>query len=92
MLYVVSDSEDRIFHVYFEKSMAVTTRNYGDALALCFSLFFILNIQYPKQVSSTLEFIQSYYLKIYPDVGSRSTITKSKQKILGLLKKLQNFE
>ncbi|KAG5868724.1 hypothetical protein JTB14_001057 [Gonioctena quinquepunctata] len=63
-----------IYYVYFEKD---TVGNDGeatflDALKVAYALYFILNIKYPKDLSTTMEFLQRMFLKIHLDSGSKS--------------------
>lgn len=47
-----------------------------EAFIVLFALYFNFNLQYPKEVSNTLEFIQPYHFKMHPEGAG----TKSKKK------------
>lgn len=49
--------------------------------------YFVLNLQYPKATSNSLEFIQRYMLKIHPEVSSRGTT----RKIAGMPRKVSSL-
>lgn len=71
----------------------VAYSTFGDAFKAAFGLFFILNCTYTKKFAMTLEFIQRYALKIYPDTGSKSkSIPKSKKKLITLINNIAKFE
>ncbi|XP_055067845.2 uncharacterized protein [Misgurnus anguillicaudatus] len=67
------------------------------ALSYTFSLFYVLNIKYPKEMALTLEFIQRVFLGINPERGSKAQMKGTKrlhipQRLLKLLYELNNFE
>ncbi|XP_041860268.1 uncharacterized protein LOC121651876 [Melanotaenia boesemani] len=67
------------------------------ALSYAFSLFYVLNIKYPKEMSLTLEFIQRVFLGINPDRGSKAEKKGTKHqhippRLLKFLRDLNNFE
>lgn len=60
-----------------------------EAFVISFALYFITNLQYPKDVCYTMEMIQRYYCKIHPDVGSKSgKKIGAKSRVLTLINKL----
>ncbi|XP_062413480.1 uncharacterized protein LOC134132903 isoform X2 [Pungitius pungitius] len=67
------------------------------ALSYAFSLFYVLNIKYPKEMSITLEFIQRVFLGINPERGSKAEKKGTKHqhippRLLKFLFELNNFE
>lgn len=46
--------------------------NFMEAFQMCFGLCFLFNLEYPREASCSLEFVQRYYMKIHPDAGSKS--------------------
>lgn len=64
--------------------------NFLIAFQVAFSIFFNLNLQFPKKLSITLEMIQRYFLKIHPDAGTKSKKTpRSKQRVINLINSLK---
>jgi hypothetical protein len=61
-----------------------------ETFEVVFSLYFNLNMRYPKNVSNTLEFIQRYILNINPDQGSKIK-KKNLNKIISLINKLSKI-
>lgn len=77
------------FEVYFEKRKVLECQQFLEGLSAAFGLHFILNLEYPKGVSTILEMVQRYFLKIHPDSGSKSKkISSSKRKVISLIKKI----
>ncbi|XP_049912396.1 uncharacterized protein LOC126397561 [Epinephelus moara] len=67
------------------------------AVSCMFSLFYVLNIKYPKEAALTLEFIQRSLLGINPERGSKSEKKGAKQyhispKLLRFLSDLNDFQ
>ncbi|XP_039511056.1 uncharacterized protein LOC120465397 isoform X2 [Pimephales promelas] len=67
------------------------------ALSYAFSLFYVLNIKYPKEMSLSLEFIQRVFLGINPERGSKAEMKGTKKqhippRLLKFLCGLNNFE
>lgn len=54
-----------------EKEIVSTSTDAIQALQATFGLYFVLNLEYPSAMSHTSEFIQRYFLKIHPDMGSK---------------------
>ncbi|KAG5871480.1 hypothetical protein JTB14_032194 [Gonioctena quinquepunctata] len=75
-----------IYYVYFEKENIGNDgeATFLDALKVAYA-YFILNIKYPKDLSTTMEFLQRMFLKIHPDSGSKS------KKVSAVRKKVFNF-
>lgn len=89
LLFVLDTIESPIFEVYFEKQKILECKNVFDAISCTFGLYFILNLEYPKEISTFLEMLQRYFLKIHPDNGSKSKkITSSKRKVISMIKSL----
>ncbi|KAG5886830.1 hypothetical protein JTB14_005282 [Gonioctena quinquepunctata] len=63
-----------IYYVYFERENIGNEgeATFLDVLKVAYALYFILNIRYSKDLSTTLEFLQNMFLKIHPDLGSKS--------------------
>lgn len=69
------------------------TEDFFIALQECYACFYNFNMQYPRDFSCTLEFIQRYFMKCHPDGGTKSqTFNLSKKKVLSLLKNISEFE
>lgn len=63
--------------------------SFTEAFIVMFSLYFILNLEYNKQISATMETIQRYVFKIHPDAGSKSkNVSSSKKKAINLINSL----
>lgn len=66
--------------------------NFTEALKMCFAMYFNFDLMYPKDVSTTLEFIQRYFYKIHPDSGTKSKkLSTSKKRVINLINKLCKF-
>ncbi|KAJ8333573.1 hypothetical protein SKAU_G00415810 [Synaphobranchus kaupii] len=68
-----------------------------DKYSYVFSLFYVLNVKYPKGAALTLEFIQRGLLGINPERGSKAEKKGKKQhnippKLLRFLSHLSDFE
>lgn len=57
-----------------------------------FALYYNFNLAYPKGLSQTLQFIQTYFLKIQPHQGTSSQKKHTQIKLLSLMNKLCNRE
>lgn len=78
-----------LFRIYFEKEEILTSETLVDAVMETFGLYFILNLEYPKEISTFLEMFQRYHLKIHPDIRTKSKKkSSSKKKIIFLIKQL----
>lgn len=72
-----------------EKNVFSSVETFDAALEMAFGAFYIFNLEYPKNICTTLEMIQRYFLKIHPDQGSRSKKQgATKKKVIGLMTKL----
>ncbi|KAK4886629.1 hypothetical protein RN001_002900 [Aquatica leii] len=58
--------------VYLEKVKVTDCIHFTEALQVAFAIYFNMNLKYPKAISTTLEMIQRYFLKIHPDSGTKS--------------------
>ncbi|KAI4463248.1 hypothetical protein MML48_4g00000715 [Holotrichia oblita] len=89
---VLSEEEgETTYKIFFEKFEIFSGHDCAETVSGCFALYFIFNIQYPKEIALTLEFIQTYFMKIYPSVGKKSTLPRSTKKIINLINKLKEF-
>lgn len=63
----------KIYYTYLEKEQINMEgyETFEEAFKICFAMYFILNLQYPKEVSTLMELIQRMVLKIHPDAGSK---------------------
>ncbi|KAG5880129.1 hypothetical protein JTB14_027503 [Gonioctena quinquepunctata] len=80
-----------IYYVYFEKENVGNDgeATFLDALKVAYALYFILNIKYPKDLSTTMEFLQRMFLKIHPDSGSKSKkVSAVRNKVFNFINKL----
>lgn len=80
MKYLSENEEGVAFQVFFEKQSVLKCDRLLDAVAASFGLYFILNLEYPKEISCFLEMIQRYFLKIHPDNGIKSKKNNSSKK------------
>ncbi|KAF3841801.1 hypothetical protein F7725_023752 [Dissostichus mawsoni] len=67
------------------------------ALSYAFCLFYVCNIEYPKEMSLTLEFMQRVFFGINPDRGSKAEMKGKKQhhippKLSKLVTELKEFD
>ena len=57
------------------------------------AVYYVYNLMYGKKCSKTLEFIQEYFLKIVPAVGSKSRAARvgcRQQKVRKLIERISN--
>ncbi|KAK4882214.1 hypothetical protein RN001_005533 [Aquatica leii] len=66
--------------VYLEKVKVTDCIHFTEALQIAFALYFNMNLEYPKAISTTLEMIQRYFLKIHQDSGTKSQKISSSKK------------
>ncbi|KAL0103926.1 hypothetical protein PUN28_016941 [Cardiocondyla obscurior] len=62
------------------------------ALQMLMSSYYIFNMEYPTSSSCTLEFVQKYFLNIYPATGTKSRKIANKYKVLSLFNKLRDVD
>ncbi|KAG5900594.1 hypothetical protein JTB14_017452 [Gonioctena quinquepunctata] len=76
-----------IHYVYFKKKNIGNDgeATFLDALKVAYALYFILNKKYPKDLSTTMEFLQRMFLKIHPDSGSKSKKVSAVRKRFSIL-------
>ena len=88
-IFLESDPQT-IYHVVLERQVVIpSVVTLKDAVSWAFGLYFIMNLEYPDEVSAVLEMMQRFFLKIHPDQGSKSKrITSTKRKVIGLMNKL----
>lgn len=89
--FFVTEKEESSFIIVFENEKVLDVESLEEALKFCLALYFILNVQYPKQISCTLEMLQRYHLKIHPDTGSKSEGVTVKRKVLNLMTRMKNI-
>lgn len=76
-----------------ENEQIFETETLYNAFIIMFILYYVLNVQYPKNICNTLEFVQMFHFKIHPTgTGTKATKTRSKNKTLTLINKLTNFK
>ncbi|KAK4885821.1 hypothetical protein RN001_002092 [Aquatica leii] len=68
----IVEIENKEISVYFEIVKVTDCIHFTEALQVAFALYFNMNLEYPKAISTTLEMIQRYFLKIHPDSGTKS--------------------
>ncbi|XP_039592264.1 uncharacterized protein LOC120515387 [Polypterus senegalus] len=68
--------------------------DFVNGIATIFASYYNFNLQYPEDASSTLEFIQRFFLGINPESGSKSKKKHGhiNQQVCTLLRKLIDFE
>lgn len=69
-----------------------SARSFKEAFIQTFCLYFIFNIQYPKDISQLLEFVQRYFFVYYTETsrGRKKNLT-SMAKVMRLLCKINEF-
>ncbi|XP_063931266.1 uncharacterized protein LOC135143334 [Zophobas morio] len=77
------------YNIVMEQEIINTYLEMDQALNEVFALYFMFNLEYPKKSSLTWEFIQFFFLKIYPQIGSKNLKKNSQTKIIGFFHKLQ---
>lgn len=85
-------SVNDIFYIFVEK-MRINdgTQNFKNALQMMFACYYVFNMQYMKETTSTLEFLQRYFAGIHPETGGKGKAV-AKNKVLGLYNKLRDFK
>ena len=58
------------FHIIVEGQMMCKVTEFTEAVPLMFALFYVFNISYPKELASTLHYLQKYVFAI--DDGTSS--------------------
>lgn len=76
-----------IFYIIQEQKIIVECDNFIDAIICLFSLYFSLDLEYPKSYSSILEFLQRYLFKINPVSGCKGN-SAQQRKIFSLIEKI----
>lgn len=67
------------------------TGTLAQALQQILSLYYNFNLVYPKEMSTTLEFLQSHFLKNRPQEGTKDTKKpRNQMKLLSLANKLRD--
>lgn len=79
-----------MFYLYIENLLIEKTYCFYEALQILMSVYYIFNMEYPKNSTCTLEFVQRYFLNIHPTDGSKSR-KATKYKILSLFNKLRDI-
>ncbi|KAF2904769.1 hypothetical protein ILUMI_01405 [Ignelater luminosus] len=74
------------FAVVMEQRSICKSHSVARAFEIMTAYYFILNLEYPKEVSCFMEFI--HFLKIQPEYGSKSKNSKTKQRVITLMKNL----
>lgn len=84
------------FFIYADHELVTTGVNtIIRAVQQLLVVYFVYFFKYPKQISKTLEFLQMYLLKIYPEHGTRSmaTIVGGQQRMVAsLISKITKLE
>ncbi|XP_039302913.1 uncharacterized protein LOC105206844 isoform X1 [Solenopsis invicta] len=79
------------FQVFVEKQLfGKEFSTFIEARQCAFGIYYVMCLQYPAELSNTLEMVQRYYLKINPDRGSKASKNKNKTalKVIKLIMKL----
>lgn len=78
-------------HVEHEITQNNGYTSFTESFKICFALFFIMNLEYPKKLSTTLEMIQRFIFKIHPDSGTKSKrVPGAKKKVIALMVKIKD--
>lgn len=86
-----ANNQGKEFFVYLEKTKVMKCDSFLESFMICFGMYFVMNLEYPKEISLFLEFIQRYYMKIHPDTGSKSKkLPLSKRRVINLMNQLRN--
>nr|XP_022902692.1 uncharacterized protein LOC111415310 [Onthophagus taurus] len=83
--------ERKTYSVFVEKEQVFETPCHLTAMEVAFGLFYILNLEYPREISQLLEFIQRFFFKIHPDAGSRSKKNMGKRRVISLINKIKDL-
>lgn len=63
-----------------------------EAFQVAYTMFFVMNLEYPKKMGVTFEMIQRYFLKIHPDAGTKAKrIPRSKQRVINFINTLKKW-
>lgn len=71
--------------------MIEKTSCFIEALKMLMCVYYMFNMEYPKNSTCTLEFLQKYFLNIHPTCGSKSRKVSTKYKVLSLFNKLRDI-
>ena len=81
-IFSIGDITNNDFLIVAENITLIKTNDFVKAVCLLLSFYYTMNISYPKELVSTLTFIQRYFLKI-------ETCGNIPQKIFSLFSKLK---
>lgn len=89
---VTDDTERQMFYLFIEAIQIERTYCFYESLEMLMSAYYVFNMEYPTHCACTLEFIQKYFLNIYPTSGTKSRKPATKYKVLSLFNKLKDIE
>ncbi|XP_029663033.1 LOW QUALITY PROTEIN: uncharacterized protein LOC115235398 [Formica exsecta] len=88
---IIDDTTYRMFYLYIENLLIERTYCFYEALQILMSVYYIFNMEYPKNSTCTFEFLQRYFLNIHPTDASKSRKVSTKYKVLSLFNKLRDI-
>ncbi|VEN62538.1 unnamed protein product, partial [Callosobruchus maculatus] len=74
--------EKRKTSIYNEKIQLINASSLEEVIKLLFVIYVNSNRINPKNVSVTLEMIQTYFIKVHLDFGRKSTHTSSRKTVI----------
>ncbi|KAK6177816.1 hypothetical protein SNE40_015845 [Patella caerulea] len=85
------------FMIVIDNVVTTTTNSFKKAFTLYFGLYYVLNIEYPIQLSGILEFVQRCFVGINPDGCKAAKSSKRKKSavntnVLRLITELTHYE
>lgn len=90
IFFSLDTGSQHVFYIFADNVMVnSTSNNFQEALLQTFVLFFNFNIQYPRESSQTLDFIQRYFFNYQTDIsrGTKRNIN-AQAKVLRLINNL----
>lgn len=87
-------NEERKYNVIIENALI---NNGQDSFIEClkefYALYYNFNLEYPRRLSCSMEFLQRYIMKTHPDTGTKSSyFSASKKRVITFMKLLGKFE
>ena len=69
-----------MFDIYMDNEKIHGERLLTDAFVYTFALHYVFNLEYQREVSNLLEFVQRFFFAIHPPSGTRSKKKDTKKK------------
>ncbi|VEN63394.1 unnamed protein product, partial [Callosobruchus maculatus] len=74
--------EKKEISIYNEKIQLINSSSFEEAIKLLFVIYFNSNRINPKNVSVSLEMIQTYFIKVHLDSGRKSSHTPGRKTVI----------